>query len=566
MELLKLVIVDDEPILLQGLIETYDWEEMGFQVVGTAQSGEQAIGVIQDKRPHVVLTDIRMKQITGLMVMEEVHKMGIDCLFIVLSAYRDFEYAQQACELGAYAYLLKPIEDDKLRETMQGAYNMCMEQIKNEQKYESWEKLLVKDSTSFLQVIVQKYAQNRIPCEKAEEVFATLGNVIGERECFITVCVDIDLAYKITNSLDYEASRFSVKKLLEEMIGEQFFFWEFENEDGNSIFIVRTDDNGAVHQLKRMLESVKKTEKLPVVAAISKPYGRISGIRRSYEEAGQLFLLASASGASAFTISENISESRTDNRADNRLDNRSESRLENRPEGTSEGIWDGPEDKGERNDPSGAVTVIVNAVRKNAEAELKDAFVYFVYALPRDEEQQKIYIHKIMLQTEMLVKDTYGMTREMQEKFQNFYSNLVNLTVTKALDVCYKILQSVIIVRREQASKDETRYFKEYISVAVAYIEEHLDDEELSIVSVASHIYLNPVYFGRVFKNTFNMTFKKYLLQRRMEKAKRLLEEGNESIGSICEQVGISNPSYFSHLFKQYTGKLPSEYKKEYEV
>lgn len=126
MVLLKLVIVDDEPILLQGLLDTYDWNSMGFEVVGTAQSGEQAIKIIEKVQPHVVLTDIRMKQITGLMVMEEIQKKGMECLFIVFSAYRDFEYAQQACELGAFAYLLKPIEDDKLQETMQNAYQTCM--------------------------------------------------------------------------------------------------------------------------------------------------------------------------------------------------------------------------------------------------------------------------------------------------------------------------------------------------------------------------------------------------------------------------------------------------------
>ena len=77
MELLKLVIVDDEPILLQGLLDTYDWKSMGFRVVGTAQSGEQAIQVIEEVQPHVVLTDIRMKQITGLMVMEEIQKTDL---------------------------------------------------------------------------------------------------------------------------------------------------------------------------------------------------------------------------------------------------------------------------------------------------------------------------------------------------------------------------------------------------------------------------------------------------------------------------------------------------------
>ena len=82
MKLLKLVIVDDEAILLQGLLHTYDWKEMGFEVVGTAQSGKQAIDVIRKVRPHVVLTDIRMKQITGLMVMKTIQKAGLNCLFM----------------------------------------------------------------------------------------------------------------------------------------------------------------------------------------------------------------------------------------------------------------------------------------------------------------------------------------------------------------------------------------------------------------------------------------------------------------------------------------------------
>lgn len=115
MELLKLVIVDDEPILLKGLVNTYEWDRMGFQVVGTAQSGEQAIRIIREKQPDVVLTDIRMKQVTGLQVMEEIKKTGQECLFIVLSAYRDFSYAQQACELGAFAYLLKPLRTKNCR-------------------------------------------------------------------------------------------------------------------------------------------------------------------------------------------------------------------------------------------------------------------------------------------------------------------------------------------------------------------------------------------------------------------------------------------------------------------
>lgn len=77
MKLLKLVIVDDEPILLEGLLKTYDWAGMGFEVVGSARDGDQAIQVIKDKKPNVVLTDIRMKKVSGLQVMQEIEKEKI---------------------------------------------------------------------------------------------------------------------------------------------------------------------------------------------------------------------------------------------------------------------------------------------------------------------------------------------------------------------------------------------------------------------------------------------------------------------------------------------------------
>lgn len=170
-----------------------------------------------------------------------------------------------------------------------------------------------------------------------------------------------------------------------------------------------------------------------------------------------------------------------------------------------------------------------------------------------------------MLQAEMMLNDTYGMTEKLQKQFRNYYSNMENLTAAQAVDVSYRILGEAIEEREKYAESGENKCAKEYMTVALSYIGEHLQEEELSIVQVATQIYLNPVYFGRVFKNTFHMTFKKYLLQQRMEKAKRLIQDGCESIGTVCEQVGISNASYFSHLFKEYTGKLPSEYKKDYE-
>ena len=531
MKLLKLVIVDDEPILLQGLVKTYNWNEMGFEVAGQAQSGEQAIEVIKKVKPHVVLTDIRMKQVSGLMVMEEIQKTELDPVFIVLSAYRDFNYAQQACDLGAYAYLLKPIEEDKLQETMQGAYQTCMEKLESEERYESWENMIRKDSTSFLQVVVQKYLQNKISYEKVQEVFAILKDVIEEGDRFIAMCVDLDLTYKITDALNYEAARLELIQSLEEMFSERYFFWHFEKAEGCHVFLIKTKENATVREIAQILEQVKGEQKSPVTASISKPYKGLDGIRRSYEEAQGLFepICSNATNENTFPIPVK------------------------------------KEEKAAKSDCEEAGLTIVNAVRKNTFKELKQAFIVLIYALPHEEELQIRYIHKVMLQAEMMLNDTYGMTEKLQKQFRNYYSNMESLTAAQAVDVSYRILGEAIEEREKYAESGENKCAKEYMTVALSYIGEHLQEEELSIVQVATQIYLNPVYFGRVFKNTFHMTFKKYLLQQRMEKAKRLIQDGCESIGTVCEQVGISNASYFSHLFKEYTGKLPSEYKKDYE-
>lgn len=528
-KLLKLVIVDDEPILLQGLLTTYDWEKMGFEIAGSAQSGEQALEVIRKTRPHVVLTDIRMKQMTGLMVMEEAKKEGIGSLFIVLSAYRDFEYAQQACDLGAHAYLLKPIEEKKLEETMMGAYDLCLSRIETEEKYENYEKILRGDETGFLQVLIQKYLQDLISEEKLEEVFQMMGGILGERDGVLSLCADLDIADKIIHSGDYEKKRQSFLRRLAGELGEQMFAGPFDMEQGGALFLIRTQDNGAAHRLKTLMDGLKKEEGSHVIAAVSRLYRGIRGLKKSAEEANQLFLSAGTAGENALRFLQ----------------------AKEREEGS---------------DLEDAETRVVYAVRRNSREDLKEAFVQFIYLLPKEERLQEQHLHKVMLKTELMIQKSYGMTEEMKERFESYYVNMKSLHAAKAVDVCYQILCESVAVRRAVMEEEEPAAGKDYLAEALAYIEANLKEEELSIVAVASHVYLNPVYFGRVFKNTFHMTFKKYLLQQRMERAKGLLEEEGHSIGEICEQVGISNPSYFSHLFKKYTGRLPSEYKKEMKV
>ena len=115
------------------------------------------------------------------------------------------------------------------------------------------------------------------------------------------------------------------------------------------------------------------------------------------------------------------------------------------------------EEKEESPYPAEAEMMVVNSVRKNDAVQLKQAFVHFIYQLPHREELQCQYMHKIMVKTEFMLKDSYGMDESLNQQFENYYSNMRNLKAAKAVDVCYKILGTAIEKRLKNVEKKENK-------------------------------------------------------------------------------------------------------------
>jgi two-component system, response regulator YesN len=111
----KVLLVDDEPFVTKALKVLIDWEELGYSICGEASHGEEAVEIIKELKPDVVITDIRMPRMDGLELIRycsEVLKANSE--FIVLSGYNDFKYAQQAIKYRVKEYLLKPIDEEEL--------------------------------------------------------------------------------------------------------------------------------------------------------------------------------------------------------------------------------------------------------------------------------------------------------------------------------------------------------------------------------------------------------------------------------------------------------------------
>lgn len=123
--MLKILIVEDEDIIRKGLAYTIDWVSMGYVVVGEAANGEEGLEAIRTLQPDVVIADIKMPKMDGISMLQEALR---DNTFksLILTSYAEFEYAKKAIELQVSDYILKPVDEDQLKKTMQELHQEIM--------------------------------------------------------------------------------------------------------------------------------------------------------------------------------------------------------------------------------------------------------------------------------------------------------------------------------------------------------------------------------------------------------------------------------------------------------
>ncbi len=114
----KVVIIDDEPIIVEGLSKAIDWKGLGCSVVGSAPDGQQGIRLIRETEPDIVISDICMPGLNGLKMIAALRSEYPDMQISILTGYREFEYAREAISLGVTRFLLKPSKMDELQEAI----------------------------------------------------------------------------------------------------------------------------------------------------------------------------------------------------------------------------------------------------------------------------------------------------------------------------------------------------------------------------------------------------------------------------------------------------------------
>ena len=150
---MKVMLVDDEPFILQGLSVIIDWEKEGYEIVKKASDGQEALDYLREHEVDLIITDIRMPKVNGIELLETVRNEKLsEAYIVILSGYNDFKYAQAAIRYSAMEYILKPVQKEQLLENVRRVAkkreNMIQEELDSQRMQRGY---LLQNMTALLQ-------------------------------------------------------------------------------------------------------------------------------------------------------------------------------------------------------------------------------------------------------------------------------------------------------------------------------------------------------------------------------------------------------------------------------
>lgn len=128
------ILIDDEEIIRKGLRKMIPWEELGCEIVAEASNGEEGFEMIKEHVPDIIISDIRMPKKNGLEMIALIKELNQDTEIIILTGFREFEYAQEAIRLGVSHFLLKPSKIPEIKEAVEEAVDNLKTKEKEEER------------------------------------------------------------------------------------------------------------------------------------------------------------------------------------------------------------------------------------------------------------------------------------------------------------------------------------------------------------------------------------------------------------------------------------------------
>ena len=235
MDFYRIILADDEEEVRKSIIKKIDWHAAGFEVVGDAENGQDALEKIEALEPDVLMTDIRMPYMDGLTLIERIRQKYPSMKVLIFSGYDDFEYAQQAIKLNVTEYILKPVNVEELTQILNRVKANLDEEIEQRRNLDRLRERYQNSLPILRELFLNDLVRGNIPPDQAESRLREYGvDILGARK-WLTAVVNVEAQEQTAGqvlSLHQELIPISVRQLMEDHLREYGRFALFNSTAG----------------------------------------------------------------------------------------------------------------------------------------------------------------------------------------------------------------------------------------------------------------------------------------------------------------------------------------------
>lgn len=522
--MISLFLVEDERIARESIRDNVPWQEHDILFLGDAPDGEVALPQLLEKRPDILLTDIKMPFMDGLELCRILTDRLPAARFVVFSGFDAFEYAKQAIQMNVVEYILKPINADEL--------SAVLRRLKDQLDRERAERRNV-------ELLRSRYMEN-LPVLR-ELFYANLldGRIEPGTERERAAHLDIDLqgeewavglAYIGSDRRD-ALSTLSIQNLLEETLTADRCKLSLYN-DWVAV-IVSLTESFTIYDLIRVLDRVCTLAAsylgLTLTVGVGAPCKELSGMARSAAEARTALEYRSMVGRGQVIYIGDLE-----------------------PDGGQVLTFEEADER-----------TLTAAVRLGSEQEVRDAAAALAGKIREANPSAGQYNLFLMELVTHLMKMTRRSGVGVEEVFGTGFSLPIQDSALPSLeeleDWCAEryLRLRTLIRRRQTDSAGQT------VETAKEYIRQHYAESDLSVEKLCAYLHLSSTYFSTLFKRETGTSFTAYVTTVRMEAAAEAIRGTEEKTYLIAQRCGYEDPNYFSYVFKRHFGVTPTKYRSE---
>ena len=529
------MIADDEIIAVMGIKEGIDWKGMGINKIYEAYDAEEALDIILKNRVDLLICDIEMPGLNGLDLLDKVNEISTDTVTIFLTGHARFDYAQLALKKGCFDYLLKPIDHKKIQDTVQKALekiNEIQEQRDFIKSYDSISAMWKKQQPILVERLWQDIFSQRIFNYNHLSSLMEIYNMpIKPENEVIPVLLSIELWQIPLSKKDEEILKYGLRNMAIEILQSNTDGVVFQNHDGNLIMIIYPNTynrifipNDKIQDIcKKIISIAEKNLHCTLSCYIGEPV-LIDKLEENYYSLMEL----------------------------------------------------------ERNNVKETNAVIFQSRFNIPQTVYPQTPVFSKWQLLFELGKREILMEEVDKYFRVNIDELVN--PEVLESFYFGFLHMIYSAIHKknvAVEEIYDIgiLHDFSIIKSYLSLQ---KRIKEIVVQGLDYLDENLENnsaiikkihefilenykEKINRDEIASYVYLNPAYLSRLFKKETGKTLTEYVTELRINEAKRLLSNTDNTITAIAEEIGYYNYSYFSKIFKDIIGLTPGEYRKRYQ-